>query len=258
MVTGWSRDPGPPSAGKYPANFFIAGVNITKELSVFVDESGNFGRYDVHAPFYIFTLVFHDQSKPIDDQLHRLEGLLLEHSMPSTHCFHVGPLIRREEEYIYMSVKERRQLLGLLVSFARTVEISYTSFCVEKRMLPNSSLALTVALSKKLSDFIRDNYDFFLGYDRIVLYYDNGQIELTRILASVFSAMLSDVEFRKVIPSGYRLFQVADMFCTLELVEQKAERKALSKSERLFFTSERDLKKNYLKPMHRLRFMSNQ
>ncbi len=32
------------------------------ELSVFIDESGDFGPYEHHAPYYIITLVFHDQS----------------------------------------------------------------------------------------------------------------------------------------------------------------------------------------------------
>ena len=33
------------------------------ELSVFVDESGDFGEYDHHAPYYIISLVFHNQSE---------------------------------------------------------------------------------------------------------------------------------------------------------------------------------------------------
>ena len=32
-----------------------------KELSVFIDESGDFGEQDDQAPCYIITMVFHDQ-----------------------------------------------------------------------------------------------------------------------------------------------------------------------------------------------------
>lgn len=32
-----------------------------KELSVFIDESGDFGAYEPHSPYYIITMVFHDQ-----------------------------------------------------------------------------------------------------------------------------------------------------------------------------------------------------
>ena len=77
----------------------------------------------------------------------------------------------------------------------------------------------------------------------------NGQIEVNKILASVFYTLLDNVEFRKVLPSEYRLFQVADLVCTLKLTELKLEHHSLSKSEKYFFSDERTLKKNYLKPM---------
>ena len=72
---------------------------------------------------------------------------------------------------------------------------------------------------------------------------------MTRILSSVFNALLENVEFRKVIPADYRLFQVADLICTLKLTELKMEKNQLSKSELFFFSDKRTLKKNYLKPL---------
>ena len=44
-----------------------------KELSVFIDESGDFGEYASHSPYYIITMVFHDQSIPITEAVHRLD-----------------------------------------------------------------------------------------------------------------------------------------------------------------------------------------
>ncbi len=67
---GWSKDPGPPSAGKTPA--FCVGERM-KELSVFVDESDDFGEYDRRSPFYIISLVLHDQSIDISEDLKALE-----------------------------------------------------------------------------------------------------------------------------------------------------------------------------------------
>lgn len=40
-----------------------------KELSIFVDESGDFGEYEKHAPFYIVTMVFHNQAIDISDNI---------------------------------------------------------------------------------------------------------------------------------------------------------------------------------------------
>ena len=81
------------------------------------------------------------------------------------------------------------------------------------------------------------------------MYYDNGQVEVNKILAAVFSTLLDNVEFRKVIPSDYRLFQVADLVCTLKLVELKLDNHTLSRSEIKFFENDRILRKNYLKPI---------
>lgn len=226
---------------------------MMNELSIFVDESGDFGTYESHAPFYLFTLVFHDQSNLIDDQINHLEHGLSDLGFDVKHCFHAGPIIRREEDYQYLSITERRKCLNRIMTFAKNCEISYITFSVEKRHM-SDSLSLTVALSKQLSAFIREEYAFFAQFDKIIVYYDNGQVELNKLLASVFAVMLPQVEFRKVMPTDYRLFQVADLFCTLELICLKDGHRILSKSEESFFGSMRDMRKNYLKPMYKKRY----
>ena len=262
---GWSKDPGPPAAGKFPALSFIGqilpvtarkGVSNTKELSIFVDESGDFGPFEKHSPFYLFTLVLHDQRSSILPQIEALETSLSGSGLKSAHCFHIGPLIRREEDYFYMSFSERRRLLNKLVAFTRRTGIHYKTCIVEKRQHPDA-MSLTIALSRQLSRFLSDNLSFFQGYERVVVYYDNGQIELNRILASVFAVMLPHAEFKRVLPAQYRLFQVADLLCTMELIQLKAGRHSLSKSEENFFGNQRDLKKNYLLPLQKLRIDHN-
>ena len=111
------------------------------------------------------------------------------------------------------------------------------------------SVEATGKLSKQLAAIIKDHLDYFCDFDVVKIYYDNGQVEVTRILSSVFNALLENVEFKKVIPAQYRLFQVADLICTLKLTELKMNNHILSKSETSFFESERLLKKNYLKPI---------
>ena len=224
-----------------------------RELSIFVDESGDFGAYEPHAPFYLFTLVFHDQNNSLKEPLQHLENGLADVGFDMKHCFHAGPIIRREEDYQNYSITERRKLLNRILAFAKNCEISYVAFSVEKKHL-SDSLSLTVALSKKLSAFIREEYTFFSQFDKIIVYYDNGQVELNKLLASVFAVMLPQAEFRKVVPADYRLFQVADLFCTLELIGLKEEHRIMSKSEEVFFGSMRDMHKNYMKPMAKKRY----
>ena len=47
-----------------------------KELSVFIDESGDFGPYNRNSQFYIITLVFHNQQVNIEEQIIRLNQSL--------------------------------------------------------------------------------------------------------------------------------------------------------------------------------------
>ena len=44
-----------------------------KTLSIFVDESGDFGCFEPHCPYYLFSLVFHDQDQSIEEQTSALE-----------------------------------------------------------------------------------------------------------------------------------------------------------------------------------------
>ena len=44
-----------------------------KELSVFIDESGDFGELTERPPYYLVTLVFHDQSIDITEEIRKLE-----------------------------------------------------------------------------------------------------------------------------------------------------------------------------------------
>ena len=69
------------------------------ELSVFVDESGDFGALAAHCPFYIVSIVVHDQDEPIDAQLGRLEKVMRESGFDRYGPVHTAPLIRREAPY---------------------------------------------------------------------------------------------------------------------------------------------------------------
>jgi len=217
------------------------------ELSIFIDESGDFGEYSYAAPYYIVALVFHDQKQDISLQLQQLDHALQDAGFPN-HCLHAGPIIRRENEFALETLHQRQGLLKKLMAFIRHVDIQYTTIHIEKKHVKDSVDAAGL-LSKQLSRFLRSHYSMLLACDSIKVYYDNGQVELTRILSSVFNALFDHVLFRKVIPSDYRLFQVADLICTMELIELKLQTHTLSKSEYLFFGDERTLKKNYLKPL---------
>ena len=222
-----------------------------KILSVFIDESGDFGAYDHHSPYYLVALVLHDQDVDISANIAALEDhmriLGYEH-----HAIHTGPLIRRESVYADDMMEERLRLFNSLFHFARKLDFKYICAKVKKSECPDL-ITMTVKVSKAIADAIRANSDFWEKFDRVIVYYDNGQMELTRILSSVFSTLYAHVDFRKVKPADYRLFQVADLVCTMELLEAKADSNSFSKSEQDFLGAPRDFKKNQLKHLKKKR-----
>lgn len=218
-----------------------------KELSIFIDESGDFGEYEQHSPYYIITMVFHDQAISISEAVARLDREL-DYIGLERHCIHTGPIIRKEENYALMTVEQRRRIFNKMLAFIRQVGIRYKCFSIEKKHIQDGVEA-SGKLAKQIASFVRTHYAEFLSYEDVKIYYDNGQVEVSKILSSVFNALLPNVVFRKVMPSQYKLFQVADLLCTMYLIQLKMEDNRLSKSELTFFGNQRDLKKNYLKPL---------
>jgi len=48
-----------------------------RELSLFIDESGDFGPYEPHSPYYILGFVFHDQANDISKHLDYIHQALI-------------------------------------------------------------------------------------------------------------------------------------------------------------------------------------
>lgn len=216
-----------------------------KILSVFVDESGDFGPYAVHSPYYFVSIILHNQNIDISENLKIFESHLSNLGYPK-HAIHTGPLIRRESLYSNHLTEERKHLFNALFNFARKLPFQYSYIKIKKSECPDIT-AMTSRISKSLSNVLLRNERFWKSFDKIIIYYDNGQIELTKILTSVFNTLFTHVEFRKVQPTNYKLFQIADLICTMELLAEKAETNSFTRSEIEFFDNVRDFKKNYLK-----------
>jgi len=215
------------------------------ELSIFVDESGDFGKADNNSPYYLVSLVFHDRSDDVYQPIAALEKSL-SYTSSEQKYIHTGPLIRREEPYRNMTIDERRQLLYKMRMFFLHAPILHTTIKINRRET-SDKFALTSQLSKTLKDYITKHFEYFSLFERIIVYYDNGQQELNLILNTIFSLLLSNVEFRKASPLHYRLLQLADYVCSIELLSIKLSEKRLSKSETAFFYKPQELKKSFIK-----------
>lgn len=91
------------------------------------------------------------------------------------------------------------------------------------------------AIAREPGEFLQARSAYFRAFQEVIVYYDNGQAELTRILNAVINAYFLNVEFRRMLPADYRLFPAADLICTLELLKAKDADNALTKSDLYFF-----------------------
>lgn len=119
--------------------------------------------------------------------------------------------------------------------------IKHNSIIIDRKTA-GDKFALSTQLSKQIKSFVSKNYDYFSSFDKVNVYYDNGQTELNLVLNTILSMLMSNVEFRKASPGEYRLLQLADFICSIELLSLKQQENRLSKSESSFFYKPQELK----------------
>ncbi len=54
-----------------------------KILSIFIDESGDFGAYELHCPYYLVSMVMHDQRIEIKTILYVLMSIYRDWATPT-------------------------------------------------------------------------------------------------------------------------------------------------------------------------------
>lgn len=219
-----------------------------KRLSVFVDEAGDFGPYDSKCPCYIISMLFHNQETDISNAVSLLNQNLSYLGYENDFVIHTAPLIRREEMFSNLSPNERRNLFSKLFFFAQRVDFKYKTFVIEKKDV-KTSFELQANIARTISRFFLEKSLYFHSFDQTVLYYDNGQHELAKVLNTVFAMIFENFESKLVLPKDYKLFQVADLLCTLQSLSIKCENNSLTKSELLLFHDRRSLLKQFIKPL---------
>ena len=227
-------------------------MNNIREISVFVDESGSFDPNRDSSRYYLVCMVFHDQSVSIANEIAELEHSLTALNLPASHCVHAGPLIRREDEYATLSRETRRGIFRRMFLFMHKANISYQCFKIDKNFIGGKQ-GLHDPLLQQIAKFLLDHSADFNAFQKLKVYYDNGQRQLTALLKEAFAFFASRTEFIPAVePSRYRLFQVADIICTLELIRQRlVDTGRLTESENAFFAGTKNFRKNYLKLLDR-------
>ncbi|TPF93035.1 hypothetical protein BG22_08160 [Bifidobacterium sp. UTBIF-78] len=222
------------------------------ELSVFVDESGEWGKL---SEYYLITLVFHVQSEPIAVHIEKYERHLADSGLPDI-PFHAGPLFNGHDDYENVPFSNRKRLFFAFFTLARNLPFRYVTFAHRKSMFDGSRTRFEAQLKRDLANFFLSHLDEFQSYETIKVYYDNGQQIVTNALKASIGYALSKeaVVYRDAQPKDYRLEQAADLMCTVELAALKFDAGEDTATDRKMFKNRRDFRKNYLKILRRKQF----
>ena len=235
--------------GKSPGFFCPNKDSMSKELSIFVDESGDRGG---KARYYLLTLVFHDQSDDVMDEILRYEKRLIESCLPDI-AFHSEPLLNGHKGYEGLTIEQRKRMLVMFSALVRRLPIRYSTFTYRRSEFEDLS-KLTARMKRDISNLLFDRLQFFQSFDDVKVYYDDGQDIVRQALDQSIGFVLSKgvVERRKTSMVDYRLEQAADYLCTIELAAIKYAAKEDGETYNKFFGGARNFKKNWLKQARRM------
>lgn len=217
------------------------------ELSIFVDESGD----QSGSRFYLITLILHDQSTDFYGHEIRYRQVLTDCRIPDI-PFHMGPLLHGHEDYQNTTLDDRKRMLSKFAVFAQNFPFSYKTFAYEKSDSPSMD-ALLHKMERDLNFFLYEHLAYFQAFDKIKIYYDDGQAIVTNALHAAVECVLAKdaIIYKDASPKNYRLFQLADYVCTLELTAMKFQAHDARPTDHLFFGDWGSFKKNYLKKVRK-------
>ena len=219
-----------------------------KRLSIFVDESGILNESARISRYYVLTLLLHDQSLKIDNLVREFDRSLDLVGIANL-CFHAGPIIRGNDSFEFMNWDLRRKIFSRMMQFTRKVDFRYHCLTVDKKFCDSVDQILQL-LERQLSEFVSEQHDRLTSFDDVKVYYDCGQKPITNCLHKFFEQRKSlPVEFAQAVqPRRYKLFQVADLVCTIKLMELKLTAEGrLSSCEHRFFGGEKRFRHDILR-----------
>lgn len=221
-----------------------------KKLNIFVDETGEFGFDKNASELYGVSFTFHEQTDDIMLELNKLNERL--NKLGYTKMIHMADLICRRGDYKNFTIEKRKSIFNSIYQFSRRIPVKYSTIIVDKKYANNSRI-LKQQFSFEINKMINEHEIYFRKFDKIVMYYDNGQEILGTILDSIFLRFDSFIHRIDFDHQEKRLFQVSDMLTYIDKFDYKYKNKIkISKSEKYFFSIE-EIRK-VLKELNKKRF----
>lgn len=203
-------------------------------LNIFVDETGDFGFGEGASELYGVSFTFHEQDNDITSELNTLNNRLVK--IGYTDMIHMADLIMKRNDYKNFSITTRKSIFNAIYQFSRKIPVKYKTIILDKRYMNNARM-LRQQLSFEINKMVKNNEKYFKKFDKIIMYYDNGQETLAIILDSIFQRFDGFEHRIDFDHKEKRLFQVSDMLTFIDKYDYKYKNKMpFSKGEKYFFS----------------------
>lgn len=213
---------------------------MIKRLNIFVDETGEFGYGVKSSMLYGISFTFHEQDNDISGELNNLNNRLMK--IGYTNMIHMSDLIMRRGDYSKFDIKMRKSIFNSIYQFSRKIPVKYHTIIIDKRFIDNGNV-LRKQIINEVNQMIKNNEGYFNKFDKIVMYYDNGQEPLDYILDSLFIRFNSYEHRVKFDHVEKRLFQVSDMLTYVDKAIYKHKKNIKYEKSELYFFGNDELRR---------------
>ena len=205
-----------------------------RRLNIFIDETGEFGFGNNASELYGVSFTFHEHNDNIMPELQKLNKQL--EKVGYTNMIHMADLVMHRGDYSKFNIDTRKIIFKSIYHFSRKIPVKYHTIIVDKKYTDNSRI-LRQQLAFAINEMIKAKEKYFKKFDKIVMYYDNGQETLGIILDSIFSRFESFEHRVDFDHKEKRLFQVSDMLTYIDKYDYKYKNKmSFTRGEKYFFT----------------------
>ncbi len=205
-----------------------------KRLNIFIDESGDFGFVDGSSDLYAVSFTIHESNDSIVNELEYLNNKLKKAKYDG--MIHLADLVAKRGEYINFSLEQQKTIFWSIFYFSKRVKVKIHTVIVDKRF-KNNRTQLNRELALKINNFFDSINEYMNEFEKVVVYYDNGQEALGAILDTLLMTK-NNVEHRiEFDHKDKRLFQVSDMLTFIDKIVYKHKNNIqLTKAEKYFLS----------------------
>ena len=208
-------------------------INIERRLNIFIDESGDFGFEKGSSELYAVSFTMHESTDSIKEELKYLNEKLAKLGYDG--MIHLAYLVAKRGDYEHFSLEKRKSIFWAIFYFTKRVKIQVHTVIVNKNF-KNKKVQLTKELRSEITGFFETISDYMDEFEKVVIYYDNGQEELRKIIDSIIKTK-NNIEHRTEFDhKSKRLFQVSDMLTVIDKLDYKRKNDiTFTKNEEYFF-----------------------